>query len=130
VFKKFFLTKKIFLLQIFVVFVVLACAAAKPKAYVPLAYSAPVLAQSSQVVSRTYNGVHSPLLAAAPLAYSAGYHAAPLAYSAGYAAPLAAAYSAPLASPYAAAYASPYSAFAHPYSAYAPHVSAYSPYVI
>ncbi|KAJ8956409.1 hypothetical protein NQ314_006735 [Rhamnusium bicolor] len=49
--------------------------------------------------------IASPLVAASPLAYTAGY-AAPIAYSAGYSAPLA--YSSPLAySGYAAGYGAP-----------------------
>ena len=101
----------------------------------PLAYSAPVAAlqyaaapavvaaQSSQVISRNYNGIATPdadTAAATPLAYSAPYAAAaaaPLGYSAYAAGHLG--YSAPLA-------ASPlgYSA----YSAYSPYAAA--PYVL
>jgi hypothetical protein len=104
----------------FVVFMVVACASAKPKPLVvaPVAYSAPVVAaaapvvtaHSSQYFARNYNGVAAPLVAA-PL--NAAY-TAPLAYSA----PLtAAAYTAPLA----------YSAYS-PYAGYSPYSAAYSPY--
>lgn len=99
-----------------------------PLAAAPLAYTAPiglaapyaatyaapgvVTAQSSQVISRNYNGI------AAPLAYTAPV-AAPVAYSAplGYAAPLTAAatplgYSAYAAAPLGYSAYSPYTAAA------------------
>ncbi|XP_065093702.1 cuticle protein 16.5-like [Ochlerotatus camptorhynchus] len=100
----------------------ISCVCAKPGVVAPVAYSAALFAapapafataQSSQVITRNYNGV-------APLAYTAAV-AAPLAYSAPAftaAGPLA--YTA--APAYAAAYAAPY---ATPYAAYP-----YSPYVL
>lgn len=65
---------------------------AKPAIIAPIAYTSPVVvdtpvvtATSSQVISRNYNGIAAPLVAAAPIAYTASayspYYAAPYAYA-------------------------------------------------
>lgn len=87
----------------------------------PLAYTAPlvaapaVVASSSQVIARNYNGLAAPIVAAAP-------------YTAAYTAPFAAAYTAPLAAAYTAPFApAHYAAYPYASSAYTlPYASAYS----
>lgn len=111
--------------QCIVVLLAVCGALAKPGLVAPVAYSAPlaaaplayaaapstVLAQSSQVISRNYNGIAAPVAytaAAAPFAYTAA--AAPLAYTAA---------AAPLAySGYSAYAAAPFGYSAYPYSGY------------
>ncbi|XP_058454375.1 vitelline membrane protein Vm26Ab-like [Malaya genurostris] len=108
--------------------VALACANGKPLVAAPLVAASPavVTAQSSQFVSRNYNGIAAaytaPLAAAytAPVATAA--YTAPLtasAYTAAYTAPVAAAYTAPFA---AAAYTAPFAASAYTASPYYPYV--------
>lgn len=84
--------------QTLAIFVVIACAAAKPGIVAPLAYVAPVVAvpgvvtaTSSQFIARNHNGIVAPALAPSHLSYTA-----PLSYSAPLVAHAPVAYSTPL----------------------------------
>ncbi|XP_058819025.1 pupal cuticle protein C1B-like [Topomyia yanbarensis] len=114
--------------------VAIACTNGKPLVAAPLVAASPavVTAQSSQFISRNYNGIAAAYTAPVAAAYSAPFAAAaytaPLSSSAytaaAYTAPVAAAYTAP----FAAAYTAPVAAAAPLAAAYT--ASPYYPYVL